>query len=64
MACNGTAVMGGRIVAGPRPWLEIPVDAALLAPGRNVVALEPAAGSPVTTWADLGLRVRYAGAGE
>jgi hypothetical protein len=64
VACNGTAVTGGRIVAGPRPWLEIPVDAALLRPGRNVVALEPAAGSPVTTWADLGLRVRFAEAGE
>jgi hypothetical protein len=64
VTCNGTAVTGGRIVAGPRPWLEIPVDAALLRPGRNVVALEPVAGSPVTTWADLGLRVRFAEAGE
>jgi len=60
VTCNGTAVTGGRIVAGPRPWLEIPDVAPLLRPGRNVVAIEPAAGSPVNTWADLGLRVRFA----
>ena len=59
VTCNGTAVTGGKILPGPRPWLEIPVDAALLRPRRNVVALAPAAGSPVTTWADLGLRVRF-----
>ena len=64
ITCNGTAVTGGRVVAGPRPWLEIPVAAALLKPGGNMVTLEPAAGSPVTTWADLGLRVRFAEAGE
>jgi hypothetical protein len=59
VTCNGTAVTGGEILPGPRPWLEIPVDATLLKPGRNVVTLEPAAGSPVSTWADLGLRVRF-----
>jgi hypothetical protein len=59
VTCNGTAATGGEILPGPRPWLEIPVDATLLKPGRNVVTLEPAAGSPVTTWADLGLRVRF-----
>jgi hypothetical protein len=59
VTCNGKALSGGRILAGSRSWLEIPVDATLLVPGRNVVALEPAAGSPVASWADLGLRVRF-----
>jgi hypothetical protein len=59
VTCNGTPLTGGRILPGTRPWLEIPVDTAILRPGRNVLAVEPAAGAPVTTWADLGLRVRF-----
>lgn len=59
VACNGNPLTAGRLAAGPKRSLEIPVDPAVLRPGRNEVTVTPATDSSITRWDDVNLQVRF-----